>query len=103
MKYPADIVTDDGWGVIFEGHGLDVLALEVEMRKTFGYCDEFTIKTSEVNFTYHPRVKHCSRFDGWGCDEEGEWHKHWFACKPSPGTAFTIAHPVYPARSEARA
>lgn len=92
MKYPAMILTDDGWGVIFEGHGLDPDALHTACVDWFGEADTFRIQ--EVHFEYVPRIKNCSQRDGWGCDNDGDWHSHWFEVRavPDGSTAFTIAH-----------
>jgi hypothetical protein len=89
MRYPASIVTDGEWGLVFEGHDLDEADLLREMASE-GYCAPLTVQ--EVHFMYRPRVKNCSQYDGWGCDNEGEWHAHWFEVKPGTGTAFTVAH-----------
>ena len=42
-------------------------------------------------YSYSPRVKWCERLDGFGCDLNGEdFHGHWYAVKPGPGTAWTL-------------
>lgn len=93
MKYPAMILTDDGWGVILEGHSLQGETLRTLCREWFG---SEVFRSQEVHFEYVPRIKHCSQRDGWGCDNEGEWHGHWFEVRPAAdgSTAFTILHEV---------
>lgn len=36
------------------------------------------LMVSEDSWGWSPRFKHCSNHDdGWGCDNEGEWHRHY--------------------------
>lgn len=81
-----------GWGTIIPGHNLDPDALReaVTHEQGGGFS---TLHVEEAFLSYMPRVKRCSRYDGWGCDNEGEWHAHWFAVKPHPAAAFTVAIP----------
>ena len=94
MKYPTDIVVDNltAWRRIHRGHDLDVDMLRRDLAEAQG--DEPTatgVKVDEVWLRYVPRVKWCAAVDGWGCDEQGEWHSHWFATMPGTGDAFSIA------------
>lgn len=98
VEYPTSIVTDDGWGVIFQGHGL---ALAEILAGLDPEPSQGVPEVREVHMAFVPRVKHCSKYDGWGCDQEGEWHSHWFATKPGVGTEFTIVHQTFPARVRA--
>jgi hypothetical protein len=35
------------------------------------------IRIEPGNWGYSPRIKHCDRYTGgWGCDSEGDWHRH---------------------------
>ena len=39
--------------------------------------DEF-LDVTEGAWGWSRRFKHCSNYgDGWGCDNEGEWHRHY--------------------------
>jgi len=91
MKYPADIVNDDGWGRIHEGHGLDRGDLERDLAHNGGQCPGASLKVEEVYFRWIPRIKWCGNL-GWPCDNEGEWHGHWEAVKPNPDRAFTVVN-----------
>lgn len=94
MKYPNDIVNEDyGLHRIHKGHGLDRDMLLVDLeehgdRRRAG--DELVVR--EVYLRYVPRVKWCQNLDGWGCDDEGQWHSHWVEIKPHPDHAFTVVH-----------
>ncbi|MFC5930892.1 hypothetical protein D6T64_11925 [Cryobacterium melibiosiphilum] len=36
------------------------------------------LDVTEGTWGWSPRFKHCSNHDdGWGCDNEGEWHRHY--------------------------
>jgi hypothetical protein len=104
MKYPTLISMrdDGGWAAILEGHNLPQTVLdrtEVEMIgepddgwftevEMIGEPDDgwFT-EVEEVYLEWVPRVKWCSRYplsDGFGCDNEGQWHGHWFAVQDTP-------------------
>lgn len=91
VKYPAMILNEDGWGVILEGHALEAAVLRDACVEWFGSDSP---RVQEVHFEYVPRIKNCSQRDGWGCDNEGDWHGHWFEVRPAPdgSTAFTIIH-----------
>jgi hypothetical protein len=93
VKYPAMILNEDGWGVVLEGHGLESDALRAVCVDWFGGTE---FRVAEVHFEYVPRIKNCSERDGWGCDNEGEWHAHWFEVRPAAdgSTAFTVLHEV---------
>ena len=93
MKYPTDIVNDDGWGRLHQGHNLTLDVLDRDMVDHYGYPAEGQVMhIEEVHFRYVPRVKWCERVGAWPCDDEGEWHSHWIAVKPGNDTAFTMVH-----------
>lgn len=94
MKYPADFVsTNLGWCRIHNGHGLDRGELLADLAECGGSSrrdgEEFIVE--QVHLYYQPRVKWCGRHDE-ACDNEGEWHGHWFATRPSTDTAFTLVY-----------
>lgn len=89
MKYPADIVTDR-WGRIHRGHGLDVEMLREDLEHNVGPQPVgHDLHIDQWHLGYAPRVKWCENY-GWPCDEEGEWHAHWYAAKPTDDNAFTM-------------
>lgn len=94
MKYPADFVsTDLGWCRIHRGHELvrgELLADLAEHGSSSPHCGELLI-VKQVHLYYQPRIKWCGRH-GDPCDNEGEWHGHWFAARPSTDTAFTLVY-----------
>lgn len=94
MKYPADIVNDDyGWHRIHQGHGLDRDMLRADLiEHSYEPRSGGELAVDEVWMTFHPRVKNCSNFDGFGCDNEGEWHSHWVAAEEGRGEALTLAY-----------
>ena len=62
-----------------------------EMRAVAGLPDDAPIESKVEHAGYSPRVKWCERLDGFGCDLNGEdFHGHWYAVKPGPGTAWTL-------------
>jgi hypothetical protein len=90
MKYPTLISMrdDGGWAAILEGHNLPQSVLDRAEVEMIGEPDDgwFT-KVEEVYLEWVPRVKWCSRYplsDGFGCDNEGQWHGHWFAVQDTP-------------------
>ncbi len=91
--YPTDIVTDDGWGRIHEGHHLNLADLVADLNSARG-IDAQDVKVEEVHLTYQHRVMWCEKY-GDPCESNGEWHAHWYPVKPteSPGTQFTLVHP----------
>ncbi|WP_052062024.1 hypothetical protein [Rhodococcoides fascians] len=91
-EYPQDIYTSSGrWGRIHQGHGLDSAALQADLEHNLGLqSPKETLSLEEVRLAYQPRIKWCSRVDGFGCDNEGEWHRHWFEVRQN-GELFTIA------------
>jgi len=94
MKYPTDIVNDEGWGRLHQGHNLTLDVLERDMVDCHGYAAEGQVMhIEEVHFRYVPRVKWCERLD-WPCDDNGvDWHSHWVAVQPGDATtAFTMVH-----------
>lgn len=96
VKYPTDYVSSDtGWNRIHVGHDLDAAGLAEDWEANHGPAPHGII-TQQVHLLYAPRVKHCSKYDGVGCDSEGEWHGHWYQVAPSPDTAFTLVRDVFP-------
>ena len=92
VQYPTEIVNDDGWGRIHQGHGLDREMLQRDLEDNVDHQRIGEIlKVEEAYFRYVPRVKWCSNF-GWPCDNEGEWHAHWEEVRPSPESAFTVVN-----------
>ncbi len=95
MKYPANYVDDDGWAVIFEGHEIDRDWMAEQIALRLGQPEEGQVLVTEQEYLdFVPRIKHCSKLTGWGCDQEGEWHGHWVGVQPNPKATdieFTIA------------
>ncbi|SDH55080.1 hypothetical protein [Microbacterium sp. 77mftsu3.1] len=101
FTYPGLIYTGEGPEAILLGHGLpldEVIAAEADILGPLE--PKFERVISEVHFAYTPRVKHCSRLDGWGCDQEGEWHGHFYEVKPAAGTAHTLVRHRYVRQDE---
>lgn len=91
MQYPTDIVTDDGWSRIHQGHGLNVDELALDLADSQGDpLPGQQLHAEETHLRLVPRVKWCERLDGWPCDNEGEWHSHWCAVRPNDHSAYTI-------------
>lgn len=93
-KYPALMQTDEGEAALFQGHNLDPEEIErVCSVEILGDYPGHELHVTEEYFSYVPRIKNCSNWDGWGCDQEGEWHGHWFGIKPTddPKNQFTQA------------
>lgn len=93
MKYPADIVTNDGeWGRVHLGHDLNREMLREDLLDS-GVADppfdDAGIEVDQVHFRYAPRVKWCADYGG-PCDLEGQWHGHWHSVLPHPERAMTI-------------
>lgn len=90
MKYPTDIVDGEGWNRIHQGHELDRAALEYDLRESgASRPDDAELCVEEVHMGYRPRVKWCANY-GWPCDNEGEWHGHWYALNPGSYGKYTI-------------
>lgn len=90
MKYPADIVTDDGrWGRIHKGHGLCSGELQRDLEQSVDLQLGEQLETRECHLRWIPRLMWCADYGG--CELEGEWHSHWVSVQPSPEAAFTIA------------
>jgi len=72
----------------------EVIEREVNHSHGEGW-DRLVIEVQHLHYT--PRVKWCSRHDGFGCDNEGDWHGHWFGVKHNPGSdcCHTIVLPVW--------
>ena len=96
-EYPEMIHTYDGWGVIARGHGLTTEQQADAIRE----CDPAMlpqanqmIVAQEEHFGFAPRVKWCGERYGSSCDQEGDWHGHWYALKANDdeSTKFTIMH-----------
>ncbi|ABS03229.1 hypothetical protein [Kineococcus radiotolerans] len=90
-SYPRLIHTQEGSGLIFEGHDLDATDVLAKIQHDMEPL-AVDVSTEEVWVHLHPRVKNCADYGG-PCDLEGEWHAHWEPVKASPGAAFTIAYP----------
>lgn len=97
------IHTDDGPQILVSGHGLSH-----EEAKAFHDAewdrDKGEMTVEEVCFGYAPRVKWCSKYSGFGCDEEGEWHAHWYEVRRNenaPNSFYTLVGHRCPTRSEA--
>jgi len=107
VKYPANFVDDDGvWWVILQGHKLDHDVIERELPRHLGEkFPEQVLITVEEWFRYVPRVKWCSSLDGFGCDQEGEWHGHWTGViqnESNPHCKFTVARWGDPKSTDSR-
>lgn len=96
-----------GWGVILSGADVPADTLVAALQDYHGAGT--TLLASEVqHLHYMPRVKRCSKYDGWGCDNEGEWHAHWFGVKhndAAPDCCYTLAlgtRPIPPAKGDAQ-
>lgn len=88
--YPQDIVNDGGWGRIHQGHGLDRDKLQADLEHNVGLqMTGESLSVTEARLAYRPRIKWCSNFDGFGCDNEGEWHRHWFEVRQN-GEPYTV-------------
>lgn len=87
-----------GWGVILPGADIAEEALLAALRDYHG--DDVESYISDVqHLHFMPRVKWCSNYDGWGCDNEGEWHGHWLSVKHNDAAAdccYTLALPHTP-------
>lgn len=92
MKYPTDIVTDRGWERIHAGHELATDTLEQDLRDNGGSAprDGEQLVVEEVWMRFVPRVKWCAQLDGFGCDQDGQWHQHWEGTRPGSGEPFTV-------------
>jgi hypothetical protein len=91
VKYPTDMVSDDGWTRLHQGHGLSRYTLWLDLKAAHYQPPDSYMHTEEVYLRYVPRVKWCERLDGWACDNQGEWHAHWVAVQRNDDCAFTIA------------
>lgn len=104
MTEPRDI-----WVELYEGERIvsgsaliwptpevprEVIEREVNHAHGEGW-DRLVIEVQHLHYT--PRVKWCSRHDGFGCDNEGDWHGHWFGVKHNPASdcCHTIVLPVW--------
>ena len=86
-----------GWGAIIKGADVAQEALAAALRD-YHSRDTFRVVSEVQHLHYVPRVKWCSRHDGFGCDSEGDWHGHWFGVKHNPaskGCCYTLALPVF--------
>jgi hypothetical protein len=99
-KYPALIYTADGPEAIARGHGLSIAQIEAAEREVLGELDPGRERVvQEVNFRFVSRIKWCANLDGFGCDQEGEWHGHWTEVRPNPSapnTAYTLIRHQWP-------
>jgi len=96
VTYPASIQTEEGAALLMQGHNLDPFEVEAAHEWAHGKCPGYEVEVTEHHMIYRPRIKNCSQWDGWGCDNEGEWHGHWFAVRSNddPATHFTMAQQV---------
>jgi len=94
IAYPTDIVTEDGWARIHQGHGLDQSILQADL--TDAAADAVVVHVEEVHLWCQPRVMWCGRH-GDACESEGEWHCHWHQIRPCSNlaTLFTIVRYGY--------
>ena len=87
----------EGWGVIAERADVPHVRLAEAITQTYGSeWDRLVVEVQHLTFV--PRIKWCSRRDGFGCDNEGEWHSHWFEVKHDdarPVCCHTLAVPVW--------
>lgn len=90
VDYPCDIFLESGSiGRIHMGHDLDAEKLLADLSWSIGEAPPGRqLSVTQERFAFQPRVKWCSRHDGFGCDNEGEWHSHWFAART--GDPFTV-------------
>lgn len=78
---------------VLRGHGLDRGEVERALTERYGRDEESDVLvTDEQYWRLTPRIKNCEAYTGWGCDNEGEWHKHWVEIKPHPDFAITLAY-----------
>lgn len=69
-----------GFALLLRGHDLPPDEVEaLASREGYESC-----AVTEVWLHKHPRVMWCERINGFGCDENGEWHAHWEEVRPSP-------------------
>lgn len=74
-----------GWGLIWHAPEVPRDVIErVVIREHGDDWDHLIIEVQHLNRV--PRVKNCSNYDGFGCDQEGEWHGHWFGVKHNPAS-----------------
>jgi hypothetical protein len=91
VKYPANIVLDNGWARIHEGHGLPVGELREDLVQNLGSpIDGQELCTEEIHFGYVPSIKWCGDYGA--CEQEGEWHSHWYQERPGDDNRFTIVY-----------
>lgn len=85
-----------GSGVIIAGDDVSPESIVAALRDWHG-DDPFRVVSEVQHLNYMPRVKWCSRHDGFGCDNEGDWHGHWFGVKHNPGSGccHTVALPRF--------
>lgn len=97
------IYTEEGPQILVAGHGLDRAEPQMLHDIEWG-VDQGELTVEEVCFGYAPRVKWCSKYTGFGCDEEGDWHPHWYEVRRNenaPESFYTLIGHKYPARSAA--
>lgn len=85
----------EGMAAIFDGHGHDAANVALLAEPVIG---PGPYDVQEVWMHYTPRVKWCERIDGWGCEDNGEWHGHWSETQRNPfhpeSGAVSIAFPA---------
>jgi hypothetical protein len=85
------MVTEDGWTRLHRGHKLDRDDLRDDLVHNQGEpLPGHDLHVDEWNLGYAPRVKWCEQY-GWPCNQEGDWHAHWYQAKPSESNAFSVA------------
>jgi hypothetical protein len=98
VQYPAYIHTDDGEAALFQGHNLDPAYVEAESKWVIGEYPGYELHVTEQYYRWVPRVKNCRDHpagDGWGCDNEGEWHGHWFPVRKTEDTRYHYTEAVH--------
>lgn len=93
-QYPAGIYMEPfGWGVILQGHDLPQTEIAAALEDEVGPPPAGqAVQSTELHFHYS-WLKHCGNVD-FPCDNDGEWHGHWFSVQPTdePSAKFTVAH-----------
>lgn len=98
IKYPTYIHTDEGAAALFRGHNLDPSVVEFETADILGESPGYECHVTEQFYRWVPRVKNCADYpggDGWGCDNAGEWHGHWFPVRKTDDPAYHYTEAVH--------
>jgi hypothetical protein len=90
---------DFGWVEVgdYGGHALILRGHNLDAKTTRFVAEKEQLdhpQSVEVYWHEHRRVMWCERIDGFGCDQNGEWHRHWSEVKPNadPGCHFTVLY-----------